>query len=137
MQLVGKLVVLLVKTLNGHAWPVTAVMGARKAMTGRTVPRSRDASTSVFHEVETSACELTSGIKIGVRCGPLAETLVPVHVESPAWYCGMNVTIANFNSMYKKGTAIPYIDYVAQQHEEGSVICEWLAVATASVSCKI
>jgi hypothetical protein len=39
--------------------------------------------------------------------------------------------------MYKKGTTIPYIGYVAQQHEEGSPICEWLVLATTSVSGKI
>jgi hypothetical protein len=33
----------------------------------------------------------------------------------------MNVTIASFNSMCKKGATIPYINYVAQHHEEGGV----------------
>jgi hypothetical protein len=71
VQLVGKLVVLLVKTLNGHASPVTVVMGVRTAMIGRTVPRVRDASTSVFREVETSAYELTKWHQN--RCAPMSS----------------------------------------------------------------
>ena len=101
-----------------------------------TVPSLRDASTSVFREVETSAYELTKWYQTAVSSRfPLAKTLVPVHVERPTCKCMKNVTVVN--SMYKNGTKIPYIAYVAQQHEEGGVICQWLAVVTASVSCKI
>ena len=95
MQLVGKLVVLLVKTLNGHASPVTVVINARKAMKGRTVPSMSDASTSVFHEVETSAYELTkwyqnscfSAISNCAEFGPCAcgETNLGVYKECD--YC--------------------------------------------------
>jgi 6-phosphogluconate dehydrogenase (decarboxylating) len=49
------------------------------------------------------------------------------------WGCIKNAIVAGFKFRYRNGTMMLYIDYVAQQHEEGSVIREWLVVTTTSV----
>lgn len=67
----------------------------------------------------------------------LAKNLVLVHVELQGCWVMKNVSVAFFKSKYRNGATMPYVDYVAQRHEEGSVIRKWLLVATTSIYCKI